>query len=121
MFRFKNWRIYQEARKLRLIIHNELLPKLPKEENFGLKNQIRRAIDSVILNIAEGSYRKSDKDFAHFLNQSLASLYEFVSCCDLCLDSKYIKSDEHQEFLKDSENLASQISAFSRHLNNSKK
>jgi four helix bundle protein len=44
-----------------------ILSILPREEQCALSNQLRRAMDSVILNIAEGSYRKSDKDFAHFL------------------------------------------------------
>ena len=117
MFRFKQWRIYQEARALRLKIHKELLPQIPASEKFNLFSQTQRAVDSVILNIAEGSYRKSDKDFAHFLNQSIASLYEFVSILDLLLDSGYIKEKEHREFNELSENLAKQISAFCRQLN----
>ncbi len=116
MFRFRNWKVYNDARQLRLEVHRELLNKLPKEENFGLKSQIQRAVDSIILNIAEGAYRKSDKDFAHFLNQSMTSLYEFVSCLDLSLDSKYIERKSHEYFCSKAEDLAKQISAFGRKL-----
>lgn len=116
MFRFRKWRVYNEARELRLKVHKKLIPEIPKEEQFVLIPQIRRAIDSIILNIAEGAYRKSDKDFAHFLNQSLASLYEFVGCLDLLLDSGYINRKEHEDFCKRTENLAKQISAFSKSL-----
>jgi four helix bundle protein len=116
MFRFRDWRIYNEARALRLDAHKNLIPKIPEKEKYSLTSQIQRAIDSVILNIAEGSYRKTDKDLAHFLNQSLASLYEFVAALDLLLDSKYIKEAEHRDFCEKSENLARQISAFSTFL-----
>lgn len=97
-------------------IHKNLLPLIPKEEKFNLKSQIQRAVDSVILNIAEGSYRKSDKDLARFLNQAIASLYEFVAALDLLLDSGYIKADNHKNFSRKAENIAKQISAFSRYL-----
>jgi four helix bundle protein len=116
MFRFREWRIYNEARSLRLDVRKDLIPKIPHSEKFNLISQTQRAIDSIILNIAEGSYRKSDKDFAHFLKQSLASLYEFVGILDLLLDSNYINIDDHKKFFKKTENLAKQISAFSRKL-----
>ncbi|MCL2334805.1 MAG: four helix bundle protein, partial [Endomicrobia bacterium] len=48
----------------------------PRSEELNLKSQIKRAIVSVALNIAEGKSRKSSKDFAHFLNLSDASLKE---------------------------------------------
>ena len=116
MFRFQEWKVYKDARQFRLEMRREILPKFPVEERFALADQLRRAIDSVILNIAEGSYRKSDKDFAHFLNQALTSLYEVVSCLDLALDSQYISSELHQKFMARAEILAKQISAFASHL-----
>ncbi|MFA5543767.1 MAG: four helix bundle protein [Bacilli bacterium] len=48
--------------------------RFPQEEMYGLTNQIRRAIISVSSNIAEGSGRRSNKDFKHFLYMSLAVL-----------------------------------------------
>ncbi|WP_228459006.1 four helix bundle protein [Chryseobacterium bernardetii] len=51
----------------------------PKNEEFGLKSQIRRCTVSVASNIAEGSSRSSNKDFNRFLEISLGSLYELHS------------------------------------------
>ena len=69
---------------------------LPKNEDYNLKSQITRAADSVVLNIAEGSDRYSNKDFGRFLNQAIASLSETVACLDICLMNEYInKADYH--------------------------
>jgi four helix bundle protein len=55
-----------------------------------LKSQLWRALDSIALNIAEGSEKYSDLDFSHFLNISLTSLAESVACFDLALDEQYV-------------------------------
>ena len=49
---------------------------LPKEERFGIEDQIRRAVVSVPSNTAEGFGRESSKDFMHFLTVARGSLYE---------------------------------------------
>jgi four helix bundle protein len=48
----------------------------PKEERFGLTDQVRRAVVSVPANVAEGQGRGSRKDFLHFCNIATGSLYE---------------------------------------------
>ncbi len=53
-----------------------LTTKFPNEEKWILVAQIRRAVNSILLNLAEGSARKSKKDFARFINISLGSLVE---------------------------------------------
>ncbi len=68
-FRFRQFQVYKDA----LLFQKELKElskrKFPKEEQFCLTSQLCRALDSIILNIAEGSDRGTDKDFAHFLNK----------------------------------------------------
>jgi len=53
-----------------------LTAKFPNEEKWILVAQIRRAVNSILLNLAEGSARKSKKDFARFINIALGSLVE---------------------------------------------
>jgi len=68
------------------------------------------------LNIAEGAYRKSDKDLSHFLNQADTSVNEVIACFDICLDDGYINKDLHQKFLEKGEKLIAQLAGLRRFL-----
>ncbi len=111
-FRFREFKVYKDARMFSLELKNLSKKKFPKEEKFGLLSQLWRALDSIILNIAEGSDRGTDKDFALFLNRSHTSLNEVVSCLDIALDNKYISEDERALYLNKAANLADQLTAF---------
>ena len=54
----------------------KLADQLPKEEKFGLRSQMTAAVISIPSNIAEGSSRRSKKDYVKFLEYSLGSAYE---------------------------------------------
>ena len=54
----------------------EITKSFPKEEMYGLTNQLRRAAVSIPSNIAEGAARNSDKEFIHFLYIALGSSAE---------------------------------------------
>jgi four helix bundle protein len=62
---------------------------LPKSEEYNLKQQLKRAIVSVALNIAEGKNRKTAKDFANFLNVSASSLAEVEAILVICEELNY--------------------------------
>ena len=111
-FRFRDFPVYQEIRQFRKDLKKLSKEKFPKEENYILKQQLWRALDSSILNIAEGADRSSDKDFSHFLNNSLTSINEIVACLDCAYDDNYITEKEHQEYLKRTENIIRQLKAF---------
>ncbi len=61
--------------------------------DFDFRRQIRRSATSIMANIAEGQGRRSDKDFAHFLNISLGSVAETKSHLYLALDLAYIDQE----------------------------
>ncbi|MDD3437589.1 MAG: four helix bundle protein [Candidatus Gastranaerophilales bacterium] len=69
--------------------------KLPKSEEYNLKSQLKRAIISVSLNIAEGKDRKTARDFAHFLNIASASLAEVEGILLICQELDFFKIDEN--------------------------
>ena len=65
--------------------------KLPKSEEYNLKSQLRRAVVSVALNIAEGKNRKTAKDFCHFLVIALGSLAEVDAIVAICVELGYFE------------------------------
>lgn len=120
-FKFRDWKVYKELRKFRREIIQEIITKIPKEERFELISQLKRVLNSSILNIAEGAYRTSDKDLAHFLNQAVTSLNEVVVCLDICSDDNYINENLHKKFIEKTEKLTSQLVGFRKFLQNSQK
>ncbi len=117
-FKFREWDIYNDARKFRKTI-NELLKKFPKEEKYALTDQTKRALNSIILNIAEGSNKNTDKDTRVYINRAQGSLDEVVACLDGALDDGYITLDEHKLSLEEAAKLAKQLKGFNNYLSNS--
>src|SRR5687768_7237273 len=93
-FRFENLEIWQLARAYATTVYNATA-KFPAKEDFGLTSQMNRAVNSISLNIAEGSGKKSNKAFDYHLEISLGSACEVVSAAFLALDRGYIKQEEH--------------------------
>ncbi len=78
MYRFEKLRVYNNALLLVKLVY-KMIEKLPKEEKFGMIDQLRRSVTSIVLNIAEGSGGLGDKEFKNYLRHSLKSLYETVA------------------------------------------
>lgn len=95
MQNFKDLKVWQKAHQFSLKVYN-ITRLFPKEELFGLTNQLRRAAVSVAANIAEGCGRKTNKDFAYFLNISLGSANESEYFLILSGDLKYITEQDFQ-------------------------
>lgn len=66
----------------------------PNEEKFGLTNQLRRASVSIPSNIAEGSSRQSNKDFARFLEIVIGSAYEVETQILISSDLGFITPED---------------------------
>lgn len=71
--------MWQKALDLTGIIH-DVTRRFPKEELFMLTSQIKRAADSICLNIAEGATTLSNAEFSRFLQIALRSDMEVVGC-----------------------------------------
>jgi four helix bundle protein len=87
---------WQKARQATRMIY-ELTANGMFAKDFGLRNQIQRASVSIMANIAEGFGRRSDKEFANFLNMAHGSISETQSHSYVALDLSYI---DHQSFTK---------------------
>jgi len=117
-FRFREWDIYKDAREFRIEI-NKLLKNYPQEEKYALVDQTKRALNSMIFNIAESTNKNTDKDMRVYINRAHCSLDEVVACLDCALDDGYISQKEHEEKLKQAQSLAKRLRKFTRHLSSS--
>lgn len=116
-FRFLNFKVYQDSKKFynRII---ELTEKVSRKLEY-LVLQLRRSALSVILNIAEGSAKKSDKDFNRFIENSLGSINESVACLEIILEHKLITKEEFQELSLRAEEITKQLGGLSKKLKSS--
>ena len=114
-FRFEKLEIWHEARTINRTVY-AITREFPKHEVFAMASQLRRAAVSVSANIAEGSGRNSDKDFAHFLEQAYGSLMEVAALCYLSLDEGYVSESKLNPLLDDLEKLARRLAALNRSL-----
>jgi four helix bundle protein len=109
-FNFEKLDVWKSSRVLATEIHVVAL-EFPKVELFSLTVQIKKAADSVNLNIAEGSTGLSKDEFRRFLTFSSRSCLEVISCLYLALDRKYITGNIFTDLYSKYEVLFRQINA----------
>ena len=94
MHNFKKLKVYDKAIDLGCEVR-KMLKKYPRDEMFALSQQFRRAVDSIALNIAEGSGNSSNKEFSRFLDYSIRSTYECICCLDISMKNEFITTTQH--------------------------
>ncbi len=109
-FKFEKLIVWQKAVLLSEEINN-LVKKFPKDELYILVSQMKRAADSVSLNIAEGSTGQSNAEFARFLTIALRSDIEVVSCIFLAKRRGYINENDFDLIYKKCEEILVMINA----------
>ncbi len=114
-FRFLDWNVYIESQNLFSYIL-KLAKKIPKEFRFELGSQIIRSSHSVILNIAEGSGKTSDKELNRFIEISLGSLYETVACADSLKKNGLITEEDFINVLGYATSISNQLGGFKKKL-----
>ena len=103
-FKFEKLTVWQKAVDLADFVHM-LVKKFPKDELYILTSQIKRAADSVSLNIAEGSTGQTNPEFKRFLGIALRSNIEVVGCIYLGKRRRYINETEFSELYKKCEEI----------------
>lgn len=98
-FKFEKLIVWQKAVDLSDEV-NQLAKKFPKDELYVLSSQIKRAADSVSLNIAEGSTGQSNAEFGRFLKIALRSDIEVVGCLYLGRRRGYIKDADFEKIYR---------------------
>lgn len=99
MRNYKKYDVWGKAHQLVLFVYKDVLPCLPKSEQYDLASQMKRAAYSIPMNIAEGCGRHSDKDFVHFLDMVLGSVHELEYVALLAFDLKYFDKSKHEDLL----------------------
>jgi four helix bundle protein len=110
-FKFEKLIIWQKAMDFGENIF-QLSYKFPKDEIFNLSSQIRRAVDSIALNISEGSIGQSNPEFKKFIGFSIRSLAEVVTCLYKASKRNYISEEEFREHYESAYNLMNMMVAF---------
>jgi four helix bundle protein len=116
-FKFEKLIVWQKAVDLSDEIHL-LAKQFPKDELYILTSQIKRAADSVSLNIAEGSTGQSNPEFGRFLKIALRSDIEVVGCIYLAKRRGYINDPGFEKIYKMCEEILVMINALRKSLTN---
>jgi four helix bundle protein len=114
-FKFEKLIVWQKALDLSELV-NSLTRKFPREEMYILTSQIKRAADSVSLNIAEGSTGQSNPEFARFLGISLRSNVEVVGCIFIAKRRNIISQENFDEIYHRCEEILVMLNALRKSL-----
>ena len=90
----------------------QITAKMPYVEKKGLCDQLQRAAVSISSNIAEGSARPSDTDFAHFLDVALGSAYEVETQLLISKNVGYINLDIYEQLHDELISIEKQLAGF---------
>ena len=113
--RFEDILAWQKARETTKLVY-QVTGENQFAKDFGLRDQLRRASVSVMANIAEGFGRRSDKEFAHFLNMSHGSAAECQSHLYVALDLQYLSQENFDSLYRQFDECSRMIISLSHHL-----
>jgi four helix bundle protein len=113
-FEFQKWPVYRQA----VLVAKEAQKfclAMPKNGNLALCDQFRRASQSIVLNIAEGSSRTSTKDKINFVRVSKGSVFECAAIVDLAYEFELLSRETHAESQGALANMGRMLSGIIRH------
>ncbi len=114
-FKFEKLLIWQKAMDFGEEIYG-LTETFPKKEIYNLSSQILRASDSIALNISEGSIEQSHLEFKRFLNYSIRSIAEVITCLYKAKRRNYLSEEQFAKMYKDCFDLMNMTIAFKAQL-----
>jgi four helix bundle protein len=109
MFRFEKLDVWHRAIDFADLVYG-FSRKFLDYERYGLMSQMRRAAVSVSSNVAEGSGRVSDKEFARFLEMSYASVLEVVSQGEVAHRQQILSAIDRDNLKRKAEELTRMLS-----------
>ena len=112
-FGYKGLTVWQKAMDLVENIY-KVTQNFPREEQYGLTSQLRRASISIPSNIAEGSRRTGEKDTKHFFVIAFGSASEIETQLELSLRLNYINQSEYYKLITLLEEILKMLNKLSR-------
>ena len=114
-FKFERLEVWQRAIELSAHVH-ELTRAFPKEELYVLTSQIKRAADSIGLNIAEGSTGQTNAEFKQFIGYATRSAIEVVGCLYLGKRRNLIEESMFRKLYDETETLVKMLQSLRKSL-----
>ncbi len=116
---FEELPVWQNARELGSLVYKTVVEgKISKD--YGLRNQIQKAVVSVSSNIAEGFERGSKREFIQFLYVAKGSCGELRSQLYIAKDLGYLDNGDSNTLIKSASNTSKQINGFIKYLKTSR-
>ena len=106
---FHNYKVWQRGHLFALNVYKQT-KSFPKEELFGMTSQLRRASSSIPINIAEGCGRRSDAEFAHYLNIAAGSASEVEEELLLAYDLEFLDKESYLPLDKEVKEIKAMLS-----------
>lgn len=92
---YRSLDVWKKAKQLVLEIYN-IIERFPPEERFVFSDQMRRAALSIPSNIAEGSRRRTRKDYCHFITTAYSSATELESHISIVRELPFSNQIDYQ-------------------------
>ena len=108
---FRDYPVWQQAVEYATKIY-QVTAEMPYFEKKGLCDQLQRVVVSISSNIAEGSARPSDSDFAHFLDMALGSAYEVETQLLISKNIGYINLNIYEQLRDELISIEKQLAGF---------
>ena len=112
---FRELRVWAKAHELTLGIY-KAMAGFPRQEQYGLTSQMRRASTSIPANIAEGSGRDTNPEMGRFLQMALGSATEVEDLVLLARDLEYLPKSAYHQLLTEVIDVKRMLSGFIKKL-----
>ncbi len=108
MHNFRDLKVWQRSIDFVVKLY-EMMDTFPKEEKYGLISQMRRSAVSIPSNIAEGTGRGSNTEFARFLEFSLGSLNELLTQIEIANRVGYFKQEDYEYLVSELSQISNML------------
>lgn len=116
MHRYNQLEIWQRSKSFCIHIYR-LTEQFPKNDEFGIANQMKRAAVSIPSNIAEGTSRSSNKEFSRFLQIALGSAFELDTQLSICYELEKLNHEELIPLQQELNSIIQMIARFKSKIN----